>query len=220
MGKTTGSHIVLAIESAIRGGSICLLDGDLMLGEGYGSGDVSRAEDLSANISDLCESSGVAKSQIDTIAVSRGPGSYTGIRIGIATALGLTRALNCKCVGIEVLRSMAFAAGEFEGRIITAVPFGRHDVAWQEFPSRENGVEPAGEPVVDTLDRFQERLTSLAEARIVIHSDLRPVLRAFRLDAAVVENPAWSIGLAVQSGIGSADLTPIYIRSPAAAGQF
>lgn len=220
MGNTTGSHIILAIESAIRGGSICLIDGETVLGERYGNGDVSRAEDLLANIADLCESSGIAMSQFDTIAVSRGPGSYTGIRIGIATALGLFRALDCKCVGAEVLRSMASAALEFEHRIIAAVPFGRHDAAWQEFSSGEYGVAPAGEPVVETIDRFKERLAGRAEARIVIHSELRPAIMTRRPDALVVENPARSIGLAVQRGIGSADLTPIYIRNPAAAGQF
>ena len=101
------SKIVLAIEAAIRGGSVSLLDGETEILSWHGVTLVSRAEDLLVNISGILEQSGFDKSQIDMIAVSNGPGSFTGIRIGLATALGLKNSLGIPCFGVSLLAAVA-----------------------------------------------------------------------------------------------------------------
>lgn len=101
------ARIVLAIEAAIRGGSVSLLEGDGEIASWQGASEVSRAEDLLYNIDGLLEQAKIDRKNIDTIAVSNGPGSYTGLRIGLATAFGLCDALCCSCFGVSALRAIA-----------------------------------------------------------------------------------------------------------------
>lgn len=213
------TRIILAIESAIRGGSLCLFDGRTVLGSRYGNGEVSRAEDLLSNIADLIESVNVAKPEIDKIAVSIGPGSYTGIRIGVATALGLSRALACECVGIGSLEAMAYASRR-QGQIIAAVPFGKNDVAWQEFLADAVNATAGGHPVVETFEEFKKRISDRPDTPVVLQREIHAELKDVHPPIILVDNLAEAIGIASQNDLGSADLTPIYIRNPAASGRF
>ena len=124
---------ILAIESAIYGGSLCLLDSEgATLAETVDDADIARAEELLFNIDWLINQSGVSLRDVRRIVVSNGPGSYTGIRVGIATGLGLARSLNADCVGVSVLEAIA-ASVRVAGEFIVAVPLGRHRLAWQRF---------------------------------------------------------------------------------------
>ena len=123
---------LLAIEAAVLGGSISLLDeAGSIIASKAGESDVSRAEDLLLKIDDLLRGSGTSLAEVGKIAVSNGPGSYTGVRIGIATALGLKNALNIDCVGLSVIHAMA--ASWEAPRVTAAVPIGKRDVVWQTF---------------------------------------------------------------------------------------
>ena len=130
--------IILAIESAIRGGSIALARGVDVLDSGIGEGGVSRAEDLLWNIDEMLKRNNFAKHELSQIAVSVGPGSFTGIRIGLATAMGLASALNIELLKYSVLYAMA--SGQLDGERITAVvPVGRSVSCKQTF--RKNASE-------------------------------------------------------------------------------
>lgn len=118
---------ILALETAVQGGSISLLMGERELDVRVGDADVSRAEDVLAAIDDILKTNEIDKSELGLIAVSNGPGSYTGIRIGLATALGLKNALNIETVGISVLEAMTGQTNN----TITAVPIGKRDVCWR-----------------------------------------------------------------------------------------
>ena len=126
--------LILAIESGIGSGSIALVRGNTLI-EDRREG-ISRAEDILAAIDEMASRSGVALKQIGSIAVSLGPGSFTGIRIGISTALGLGRSLNVKYTGIPVL--YALAASISAGTVVGAVAVGRQRFAIQKFRVNEN----------------------------------------------------------------------------------
>lgn len=132
------NRIILAIEAAIAGGSVSLFRGEMEHACWSGPADVSRAEDLLFNIDILLRENGVAKSDLGLIAVSAGPGSFTGIRIGIATALGLKNGLGIPMSSVSALRAMVYYPG-FDGGVWAAVPSGRNAVCLQEFLV-ENGV--------------------------------------------------------------------------------
>ena len=128
----------LAIESAVADGSVALIcNGGERVVTKHGEG-CSRAEKLILVITDLVREANLTLADLDTIAVSVGPGSYSGIRIGLSTALGLSHALNIPCVGVSVLDSLSFAAAPAE-TVIAAVPVGKNDVAWQPFEVKEGG---------------------------------------------------------------------------------
>ncbi|HKX84886.1 MAG TPA: tRNA (adenosine(37)-N6)-threonylcarbamoyltransferase complex dimerization subunit type 1 TsaB [Pyrinomonadaceae bacterium] len=199
--------VTLAIEAAVAGGSLALFQGGALIGSRPGDADVSRAETLLPQIAEMFSESNVDKTDISRIAVSLGPGSFTGIRIGVATALGLKNGLGVPCHGISSLKAIAYAS---EGSLIAAVPVGKSDVAWQEFGDKRST------PVSDDHSLFLEFLGTRTGTRLFLHSLLIERLGA-DLDAYPVTDIgtdlASPIARAVIGGEGSEDLTPIYLRN-------
>jgi tRNA threonylcarbamoyl adenosine modification protein YeaZ len=201
--------LILAIETAVLGGSISLLRDGAEIASISGGKDISRSEDLLVNITDILRKSDAGPRDIELIAVSTGPGSYTGIRVGIATALGLKNSLNIECVGVEVLRSMKMAANG-EEQIICAVPIGRDEVCWQAF----NG-STAEAIRVEKQGEFANRVLKHEDIKVIVHEKL------FASIAASVETPrirnaggdlARYIGMAALDREALSKLEPIYIR--------
>jgi len=130
--------IILAIESAISGGSVGLYSDGKTVDIWVGTGGVSRAEDLLPNIAEMLDRNKIDRRSIGGIAVSVGPGSFTGIRIGIATALGLKTALNIPCVGVSALEAIAIVGKS--NRLTAALPMGRGAFCFQGFELSERGI--------------------------------------------------------------------------------
>lgn len=169
-------NIVLAIESAIAGGSVCLLQDGREIAHRIGDGGVSRAEELLGIVSEMLDSAGIEKEQIGLIAVSNGPGSYTGIRIGIATALGLKHALNIPVVGVDTLEAMARWAGGL-APILAAVSFGKNDTAWQAFRIEGERAVSAKVAAVMSIDDLVSHANGSEYERVVVSPDLFERLR-------------------------------------------
>lgn len=136
--------IILAIESAIRGGSIALARGGDIIDTWLGSGGVSRAEDLLSNIDEMLMRNDIAKHDLSQVAVSVGPGSFTGIRIGFATAIGMASALNIDLAKYSILAAMA--STQPDDRITAVVPVGRGVVCWQTFSKSASVMAALTEP--------------------------------------------------------------------------
>ena len=98
---------ILAIESAIGDGSISLWRGATKGSLETSDSNASRAEKIISEIDALLHNASVSKGELDLIAVSVGPGSYSGIRIGVSTALGLGHALGIPVTGVSALEALA-----------------------------------------------------------------------------------------------------------------
>lgn len=105
--------IILGIETATSICSVALVkDGNLMaIRESVGSRDHSAA--LTTHIADVFNESGLTYPQIDAVAVSMGPGSYTGLRIGVSSAKGLCYALDKSLIAIDTLKSLVWQALQY-----------------------------------------------------------------------------------------------------------
>ena len=99
---------ILNIETATTNCSVSLSkEGEiLVLKEDYNT-NYSHAESLHMFIEEVIIASKIKPSQIDAIAVSKGPGSYTGLRIGVSAAKGLCYALNKPLISVATLQSLA-----------------------------------------------------------------------------------------------------------------
>ena len=164
-------NIILAIESAICGGSISLLKNGREVANWIGSSNVSKAEDLLVNIDTILTSANISRHDIDLVAVSAGPGSFTGIRIGLATALGLKAGLGIEMASDSALKAMVWRKNTGE-TLIAALPVGRNSVCIQTFRT-DNG-EPVAldEPRTLADDGFFEFLDNEKDTSFVIHGDL------------------------------------------------
>ena len=99
--------IILHIETATDICSVALARDGVLIEEMHSNESRSHATQLTLLIEKVCKQSAIAYSQLNAIAVSKGPGSYTGLRIGVATAKGFCYALDKPLIGINTLQSFA-----------------------------------------------------------------------------------------------------------------
>ena len=188
----TTSPLILAIESAINGGSVSLLRDDVEIAGYIGRSGVSRAEDLLASIDDLLKHVGVPLKDLNLIAVSAGPGSFTGIRIGIATALGLKNGLRIPMASHSALRAMAWKNLE-EGGVTLALPVGRNAVCMQTFPADADEVTAPADPHTVSVDEFT-RLADSSDGQFLVHQTLFEMVTSRTNLRNFGENLAFAIG--------------------------
>lgn len=137
--------VILAIETATRAGSVAIARGENILASRAGDASSSHSQDLIENIDAVLREAGVELSTIDLLAAAIGPGSFTGLRIGLATAKSLAVSLDRRCVGVSTLAAVSHAAGVGE-RIVALLPAGRGEVFAQMFAVRDDDVRPLDEP--------------------------------------------------------------------------
>lgn len=114
--------LILNIETSTVNCSVALSNGiDIVGYKELFEGGYSHAEKLHLFIEEVISDSGYIPSDIDAIAVSKGPGSYTGLRIGVSAAKGLCYALNKPLISISTLESLAYRAKLSESGLIISV---------------------------------------------------------------------------------------------------
>ena len=202
-------EITLAIESAIAGGTLSLLSNGSELDHWAGDDSVSRAEELLPNIIVMLERQNLDRKMIGRISVSLGPGSFTGIRIGIATALGLKNALAISCLGVSALEAMA-ANANVTGTLIAALPVGRDFICSQVFDVSDLGIPTSrSKPVV-----AKSVLDDILNSVIIPHSSISDTVRSQHPDSRVIEadnNLARLVGVAARR-FGREDLEPLFVQ--------
>jgi tRNA threonylcarbamoyladenosine biosynthesis protein TsaB len=101
---------VLALDTTTRAGSVALVDGDRVVDERRGDSERTYAERLPGELIALATAHQVGLSEVDVFAVAAGPGSFTGLRIGIATVQGLAFVNRRPVAGISALDALAHMA--------------------------------------------------------------------------------------------------------------
>jgi len=101
---------VLALDTTTRAGSVALVEDDRILGVSDGDATRTHAERLPGEILAMADRHHVAMSEVDVFAVASGPGSFTGLRIGIATIQGLALATRRPVVAVSALDALAHGA--------------------------------------------------------------------------------------------------------------
>ena len=107
--------LILLIETATKSCSVSLASDDKIIATKQEVNEqYSHAEKLTVFIAELFKNQDFTIQDLDAVAVSKGPGSYTGLRIGVSTAKGLCYALDIPLVAISTLRAMAFGMAKKE----------------------------------------------------------------------------------------------------------
>lgn len=106
--------LILHLETATNVCSVAISEGDRILALRESSEDRSHGTLLTLFIEEVLREAGKRANQLDAVAVSKGPGSYTGLRIGVSATKGIAYAQNIPVTGIGTLRSMTLAAMEHE----------------------------------------------------------------------------------------------------------
>ena len=143
----------------------------------------------------------------DSVLVGVGPGSFTGIRVGIAAAQGLAIAWNCELAGMSSLALLAAGAGA-EGPVASAVDGGHGELFVQQFDGRT--LEPANDllnlPPADAAQRIS--------ASLVVGPGAAKLVEARGSGEAQAEFPSASKALRLPAQLRSLPPKPIYARAP------
>ncbi|MBS6860931.1 MAG: tRNA (adenosine(37)-N6)-threonylcarbamoyltransferase complex dimerization subunit type 1 TsaB [Hydrogeniiclostridium sp.] len=98
---------ILALESTAVAGSVALLDEDKLLGEFFCNTKLTHSQTLMPMVEQLFSCTQTSLEDVDLFAVTAGPGSFTGVRIGVASVKGMAMALDKPCAGVSTLEAMA-----------------------------------------------------------------------------------------------------------------
>jgi tRNA threonylcarbamoyladenosine biosynthesis protein TsaB len=102
--------LILGIETSTKNCSVALFkDGIVIAEKEHISDGYTHAEQLTLFIQDVIDSANISLKKVEAVALSMGPGSYTGLRIGTSTAKGLCYALDIPLIAISTLKAMAFS---------------------------------------------------------------------------------------------------------------
>ena len=147
---------ILNIETATKNCSVSLTKSGVVLickemaEEGY-----SHAEKLHVFIEQVLQESGVSFNELNAVAVSQGPGSYTGLRIGISAAKGLCFALDIPLIAIDTLAVLAAQANVSDGMVVSVIDARRMEVYSAIFDSQNKKVREVAAEII-TEDSFKD----------------------------------------------------------------
>jgi len=206
----SNSSVILGIESAIGGGSISVYRMDSEIEGWVGEEGVSRAEELLPNIDRMLASNGFTKGDLRSIVVSTGPGSYTGIRLGLATALGLKVALGIPCFGLTSLEAISLL-GPANRPVVALLPMGRDLLCVQSFDFQR----AVSDPQVTTLKDLLNSIMPTSRT-IIAHSDVYSRVAALAVSGGQLVNAGTNIATHLCSAIASEfatdDLSPLFVE--------
>lgn len=132
--------ILLHIDTAVEKASVCISNDDNPIGLAINENQKDHAAWLHTAIADLIKKAGLKINDLEAVSISIGPGSYTGLRIGLSAAKGLCYALNIPLITIGTLEIMAHAVKRQAGELICPLIDARrmevftavYDASWQE----------------------------------------------------------------------------------------
>ena len=112
---------ILAVDTAGKTAAVAVLRDDVLLYEAQCNNGLTHSETLLPMIDHIMTSAQMTLADIDVIACVTGPGSFTGVRIGVSTAKGIADAKNIPCVGVSSLASAAWNVAPLTDRLICPV---------------------------------------------------------------------------------------------------
>ena len=120
--------LILAFETTAKAGSVALLEDGKLLAESYQNTGLTHSQTLMVMAEDMLKQAGKTVADVTAVAVAEGPGSFTGVRIGVAAAKGFAWGAEIPCCGVSTLEAMAETLGVYEGHICACMDARRNQV--------------------------------------------------------------------------------------------
>ena len=119
---------ILAFETSAKAASAALTENGKLLAESYQNTGMTHSQTLMVMAQDLLKQCGLTARDVDAVAVANGPGSFTGVRIGVAAAKGFAWGREIPCVGVSTLEAMALTLGAWQGYVCPVMDARRSQV--------------------------------------------------------------------------------------------
>jgi tRNA threonylcarbamoyladenosine biosynthesis protein TsaB len=215
---------ILALESSGQAGSVAAACDERLLAEIPLAAGQRSAQSMAPAIAELIVQVGWKITDIGLVAVTVGPGSFTGLRVGVATAKTIAYAIGARCVGINTLSAIAAACSRQSGPLAVAMDAQRGEVFAAVFEWAKTEWQIVGEP---TIVDNEDWLAGLRPGMAVCGPALGKLGGRLPHDVTVVDAALWSPQAASVARLawerhqaGDYDdvfkLLPLYLRKSAA----
>ena len=214
--------LLLAFETSAKACSVALHDGAKLLAESYQNTGLTHSQTLMVMAEDLLRQCRHTPQEVTAVAVAAGPGSFTGVRIGVAAAKGFAWGRELPCYGVSTLEAMALGLGIHDGYICTAMDARRAQVYNAIFKAEGGEVTRIREDRAIAISELAEDLKTL-EGPVYLVGDGAALCA--RSTEGLILPPQWrqhqravGVGLAALKQIAAGDtgdaatLVPNYLR--------
>jgi len=158
----------LAFESSAKAASVALLQGESLLAEYYQNNGQTHSRTLMQMAADLLRNCDLTAKDVDAVAVAAGPGSFTGVRIGVAAAKGFAWGREVPCYGVSTLEAMAMTARHMDGVICAAMDARRSQVYTALFAARDGVLARLTEDRAISLEELEADLKKIENGKILV----------------------------------------------------
>lgn len=213
---------ILAIDSSSKSASVAVCEGDKVLGEAFLNCGLTHSVTIMPSVEWLFSMLGIKASDIGLIAVAAGPGSFTGLRIGISTAKGLAFPYNTPCVSVSTLRALAQNIAHTDG-IICAVMDARANRAYNAVFEAKDGkitrlTEDRASEVGELCDELRkyENVTLVGDGSELLNQAADKIFKTAPQNLMYLRAGSISAAAEESESIPAAELTPMYLKLPKA----
>ena len=218
--------LILAFETSAKAGSVALLDGNRLLGESYQNTGLTHSQTIMSMAQSLITACGYTPQQIEAVAVAAGPGSFTGIRIGVAAAKGFAWGAEIPCYGVSTLEAMALNLGVYDGLVVGVMDARRSQVYTATFRAEKGVLTRLTEDRAISLQQLGEELSQsncpvylVGDGSTLTYNTLCSTVEQLVMPAEhKMHQRAAGVGLAaaamIEAGLpgNGAELQPNYLR--------
>ena len=150
--------LILAFETSAKAGSVALYENGKLLAESYQNTGLTHSQTLMVMAEDMLKAAGKTVTDVTAVAVAEGPGSFTGVRIGVAAAKGFAWGGQIPCCGVSTLEAMAVSLGADSGHVCACMDARRNQVYNALFLARGGKLERVSEDRAIALEELKGEL--------------------------------------------------------------
>ncbi len=222
---------ILALDSTAKTASVSLCEDERLITVYSVTAGLNHSETLLPMVENALKTAQMNIDDVDMFAISDGPGSFTGVRIGVSLLKGLAFGKNKICVGVSTLEALAYNLKGFKGIICPVMDARREQVYNALFLSDENGIQRLCEDRAISIDELDKELIEKYKGQTIYicgdgYDVVKKAIKAETLDTPILlrEQNAYSIAQTAlkkynentEKDFTDGNLKPTYLRVPQA----
>ena len=216
---------ILALESSAKAASCAVLENGDVLAAAWQATGLTHSRTLLPMVEDMLKNSELSVQDMDAVAVAAGPGSFTGLRIGIAAVKGLAWAAEKACIPVSTLEAMAWPLAHLEGNIVCAMDARRQQIYNAVFLAESGQLTRLREDRAVSLEDAAGDLAELDGPMFIVGDGAKLCYNYLRLQGIECQlapahlrlQSAVGVGLAAcgqwpEGAVSAQELAPVYLR--------
>ena len=221
---------ILAVDTSSHAASCAWLEDGILIGESFANAALTHSQTILPMVESMLKNITRNIEDADLFAVSHGPGSFTGLRIGVGAIKGMAMALEKPCVGISTLHSLAFNTSGFSGIIVPVMDARANQVYTAIFESNCDKMDRLHDDTAMQITQLYKILLTYAPKRIILIGDGAELCKknfdemGLIVDIApptLLHQRAGSLcmlanNISREKWVSAAELEPFYLRLPQA----